>query len=714
MSIETNKLMNLGDGQILYNDLRNRIENQEFTETIDTAAAIQSFEGGAWPMGIQIAVDPVQDLHGYSNPWPGGGGKNLFQRTFDVDSNYGIQYTYNDDGTIVATGTATAVSAINVGAFTAKAGVAYLLTGTPTSVTDNEIFVRFHGPGGSDYTFNIAANKDNPEVTIQFDTDTSGYVGIRIGNGKTVNGLVFKPMIRLASVSDATFEPYSNICPITGWTGAKVTVTGKNLLNRDGQNTTYNGVTYTFNDDGTILVNGTASALSYTTAGHIVLEANKTYILTGGHSSTTYLVVAGHPTWRDNGSGVTFTPTETLNAYVQAVVSNGKTASNAVLYPMIRLAIDEDPTFEPYNSVTTYPITFPTSAGTVYGGNLTVNKDETGTLVVDRASLTIPTIESYDGTVSQTTFNYTTIIPNPAQKPSNEEAMVTSDVLQGIPYVDRRTKAFSCYGTTSPRIIISVDGNYSVADFNSNIAGHKIVYILKETQSYTLTAPQVLSLIGKNHVWADCGDILSLTYNSKQGMEFIREDTAGQITTKLDPVKEELENTEATMAIVIDGDTAPKNITQGQYLFIKNHSTLATGAYHAISAIASGASVTNDNVTADTNGFTNAIWRATPCILQTTWGTTLHHEPRPGVIHGLVFVNQQMVISIWMPSTNNICALWYDRTSNVTRTKESTTGTLTFSETSVSGTAYTITRVSGTNEFTFTTTTNCTITYIGM
>lgn len=157
------------------------------------------------------------------------------------------------------------------------------------------------------------------------------------------------------------------------------------------------------------------------------------------------------------------------------------------------------------------------------------------------------------------------------------------------------------------RIYVTVGGNYSVADFNSNIAGHKIVYILKETQSYTLSAPQVLSLIGKNHVWADCGDILSLTYNSKQGIEFIREDTAGQINTVVNPVKTELADAEAAMAIVVDGDTAPKNITSGQYVFVKNHSTLATGMYHATEAISSGASITGNNVEADADGGFNAL-----------------------------------------------------------------------------------------------------------
>ena len=59
------------------------------------------------------------------------------------------------------------------------------------------------------------------------------------------------------------------------------------------------------------------------------------------------------------------------------------------------------------------------------------------------------------------------------------------------------------------------------------------------------------------------------------------------------------------MAIVIDGDTAPRAITAGQYLFIKNHSTLATGGYHATAAIASGASITSSNVTADADGIVN-------------------------------------------------------------------------------------------------------------
>lgn len=70
---------------------------------------------------------------------------------------------------------------------------------------------------------------------------------------------------------------------------------------------------------------------------------------------------------------------------------------------------------------------------------------------------------------------------------------------------------------------------------------------------------------------------------------------------------DEFDSIEGAIAIVINGDTAPQGITSGQYLFIKNHSTLASGGYHATSDIASGGTISSSNVAADANGITNAI-----------------------------------------------------------------------------------------------------------
>lgn len=79
------------------------------------------------------------------------------------------------------------------------------------------------------------------------------------------------------------------------------------------------------------------------------------------------------------------------------------------------------------------------------------------------------------------------------------------------------------------------------------------------------------------------------------------------INDNMNKIDESAQMVETGMAIVIDGDEAPKAITSGQYLFIKNHSTLATGGYHATANISLGASITSSNVAADADGIANAL-----------------------------------------------------------------------------------------------------------
>ena len=69
-------------------------------------------------------------------------------------------------------------------------------------------------------------------------------------------------------------------------------------------------------------------------------------------------------------------------------------------------------------------------------------------------------------------------------------------------------------------------------------------------------------------------------------------------------------NTQNGYAIVVDGNNAPKAITAGQYLFIKNHSTLSAGGYHATANIANGAAITSSNVAADADGVVNGAFSA--------------------------------------------------------------------------------------------------------
>lgn len=74
---------------------------------------------------------------------------------------------------------------------------------------------------------------------------------------------------------------------------------------------------------------------------------------------------------------------------------------------------------------------------------------------------------------------------------------------------------------------------------------------------------------------------------------------------KIQQLSTELPSLESGLAIVVDGDKAPRAISKGQYLFIKNHSTLATGGYHATAAISSGANVAG-SVAVDEDGICNS------------------------------------------------------------------------------------------------------------
>ena len=147
----------------------------------------------------------------------------------------------------------------------------------------------------------------------------------------------------------------------TGKYEIEVKNTGKNLLENGGVSNTSNGITFTVNDDKTILVNGNndGTANSIFIINNYSLKAG-TYILNGcpsGGSSTTYrLAIQKTSGWSvlalDTGSGSEqFTIDEATNIQVAIFIQKGQTISNLLFKPMIRLSSIIDDTYEPYKSV---------------------------------------------------------------------------------------------------------------------------------------------------------------------------------------------------------------------------------------------------------------------------------------------------------------------------------------------------------------------------
>jgi hypothetical protein len=183
---------------------------------------------------LKVSVDAVQDLHGYDHPWVGGAGKNKLPMTVDgikaantrgtwSEDTYtvnGISFTVNtDDGgnitSIKVNGVTTTTNArLELSQIENMSG--NILNGCP------------QGGSSSGYKLRLANLNDAPigeDIGSGYTLTTNSIyrVSINVGENTSASNLMFYPMIRLSS-ADATFTPYSNICPIHGWDSGKITV----------------------------------------------------------------------------------------------------------------------------------------------------------------------------------------------------------------------------------------------------------------------------------------------------------------------------------------------------------------------------------------------------------------------------------------------------------------------------------------------------------
>ena len=180
---------------------------------------------------LKVTLEPIQDLHGYDKPWSGGAGKNKLPMTLNgiksanTGTWVGNAYTSNGITFTILVDEVDDVIGINV-AGTATSN-AYLYVATGLSVTSGQ---KLNGAPSSGRLFisNLTGTTDyaadvGSGGTVNADaTDCRSY--IQILNGTTVNNAIYKPMLRESTETDATFAPYTNICPISGHTEVVTTI----------------------------------------------------------------------------------------------------------------------------------------------------------------------------------------------------------------------------------------------------------------------------------------------------------------------------------------------------------------------------------------------------------------------------------------------------------------------------------------------------------
>jgi hypothetical protein len=443
---------------------------------------------------LSVTLEPIQDLHGYDKPWVGGAGKNKLplREVGSTQTSNGLTATWLDDGTIRINGTATGNTTILASASSVEANKMYLPVGTyiVSGMEDladpNNAFVgvNINGTSGA---YDTTSNSTSVSNTFTVTEGDYVYVRIRIPQGTTLNNYICKPMIRLASVSDATFEPYSNICPISGRTEVVTQRTGKNLFG--GTFLDYFALSL---PQGTVV---TASSSIETGSPRInYYDANKELLDYWALTSIT-------------DDGTRWYKTFTINKDTAYFRMSAKNAEE------VQIELGSVPTsYEPFGD------TYTTTLGrTVYGGTLDV---VSGKLTVDRAMVDLGTLNWAKYTADSTGHSFAVVIPLDMKEVPDNNQIINAlcsiyEINKFVNIRDWTRLDSSLCQVASPQRLIVRDTSYTDATaFKTAMDGVQLCYELATPQTYQLTPQQIDLLLGTNNVWSD-GDV-SVTYITDQ------------------------------------------------------------------------------------------------------------------------------------------------------------------------------------------------------
>ena len=121
-----------------------------------------------------------------------------------------------------------------------------------------------------------------------------------------------------------------------------VGVYGKNLLPDVATNEAYSGVTIVVNEDGSLTINGTATATVYYAPFRFTFKKGVSYIMSGcpsgGSASTYFMYINNLGGVRDYGNGVEVNLQDDFTSDVGFCIHAGTTINNLTFKPMVRLS----------------------------------------------------------------------------------------------------------------------------------------------------------------------------------------------------------------------------------------------------------------------------------------------------------------------------------------------------------------------------------------
>ena len=481
-SAMSNTSENPVQNKVIYDALNNLLPSK----TVSGNPISISDASGLNAKALTVSMNPIQDLHGYDNPWVEGAGKNRLK--IEIEEQTGITKIIDKDGNILGikvNGTFTS-STITINAtLPVVSGTEYTFnaTGLVSGVT---LGVRNNIPSA----VNITSNSPSANFT-----PTANNVRIIMNlSDATINTEIY-PMIRLSSVTDATFAPYSNICPISGRTEASVTRTGKNLVDIADRTITsqYSSEFFTL-PKGTYTVSVFVKNNTTITGGFSIRKSNG--------SNVVYIGITANMNTRTSAS---FTLIE--DTILRIIISGGSSGYN---YDISQAQVElgsTATTYEPYQGET---VTVQLGQ-TVYGGSLDLNS---GVLTIDRVKHILSASDTIG--LAQQTTNTTRVgflLPDAKSVIASERMnFLCNNGVYSPDFILNTAPVGSCGlytagGNTYFLYHTAKVDNFNTAKANIIASGTEVSYYLATPTTIETSAEEITLLKGNNVLSTDADDI---------------------------------------------------------------------------------------------------------------------------------------------------------------------------------------------------------------
>jgi len=490
-----------------------------------------------------LSCEPIQDLHGYDKPWVGGAGKNLLPLTVSGIKALNTGGTWSGNVYTVNTATFTLLTDSDNNITGIK------INGTPTGGNADLYIGNAYAsssvilPSSSSYIASIDNSNIklfvgysntwsvNTSSSILIESQNISWMIIRASSGQSISNQIIHPMIRLSTVTDATFEPYTNIAAISGRSEVDILGCGKNLF------------------DSEIILNGT----QYLTCNEFNVKPG-TYRLIFKNNSNAQMVF-----WATSGYDIADTSSYTVNSGNTANASYTVSGNGNVKFgfrhnpldsnvsvddikePMFILASETDTSYEPYTKSNDLTIQL---GQTVYGGTLDV---ENGVLTIAHV---VDTTTWGDGTNA-------TILGNNTRKrlPNLSYIPKTNDGISNVaPYLQN-------WDSDITHFYIQVNQQFYcfLPNDTDNDTQIQVCYELATPITINLTPNQISLLEGVNNISVDDDfTTIILTYRD------------GSVAT-LEDVKLATENLETQIA---DAQILTDTVTGDKYKLVITNGVL--------------------------------------------------------------------------------------------------------------------------------------------